>query len=447
MNDASIILIHKRTVESFEDCKNLIPTSIRSIEITPNHTRTYQLKMDFLGLTMFSIFMALISYFKPGSLTAINAVGSIPERLQEGLRKDHSGGRIDKNSPTIHSNDSSMSSVLQPDAFSIPTANSELNTPFGNLTVSDSVSTVADWDEFDPWYFHDTNQRFGPVLNFLDSAGFSNLDSLSIKNSVKITGLLGLSVVLVGVGVVISNFWRHLKTADDEVMGFTNAVRSKRALLLHRLDLVAFVLDKQLDQVSKQIMLKQKRVHEELASFRFDCIEQEINTFREAFESDVQAEVDQLVSRVKDLLRELEESDPAKVRAQYEELQGVVRRSKEAYGKLNDSLKQIESLSDSSSTRQNKDLPVSQDVTVPVQDELPDTRTPSTDTGLSDSKTKEGAVGSAENRYHNEAGKRTTPLAQWVMSSARRAMTREEIDNEWKIRRERAMMRRTSTHS
>lgn len=417
--------------------------------------------MDFLGLAMLSIFMALISYFQPRSLTAVNAVYSIHERLQEGLRKDKSGARIDKNSPTIHSNDSSMSSVLQPDASSIPTAadvltpeptNSVLNAPFGNLTVSDSVSTVADWDEFDPWYFHDTNQRFDPISDFIESAGFSNLDSLFIKNPVKVTGLLGLSVVLVRVGVAISNFWRNLKTADDEVMEFTNVVRSKRALLLHRLDLAAFVIDKQLDQVSKQIALKQKRVHVELASFRLDCIEQEVNTFREALELHAQSEVDQQVSRVKDSLRELEEShqaipDPAKVRAQYEKLQDMVRQSKEAYGKLNDSLKQVESLSDSFTTRQEKDLPVSQDVTVPVQEQLPVMRPPPTDTGLSNSKMKEGAVGSAENRYHNEEGKRTTPLAQWVTLSARRVMTQEEIDDEWKIRRERAMMRHTSTHS
>ena len=417
--------------------------------------------MNFLGLTMLYIFMALISYFQPRPLTAVDAVYSIPERLQEGLRKDQSGGRIDKNSPTIHSIHSSMSSVLQHDAPSIPTAadvltpesaNSVLNAPFGNLTVSDSVSTVADWDEFGPWYFHDTNQRFDPISDFLESAGFSNLDSLFIKNPVNITGLLGLSVVLVGVGIVISNSWRHLKAADDEAMEFANVVRSKRALLLHRLDLAAFAIDKQLDQVSKQIMLKQKRVHDELASFRLDCIEQEVNTFCEALDLHVQSEVDQQVSRVKDSLRELEEShqaipDPAKVRAQYEELQGMVRQSKEAYGKLNDSLKQVESLSDSFATRQEKDLPVSQDVTVPVQEELPVMCPPSIDTGLSNSKTKEGAVGSAENRYHNEEGKRTTPLAQWVMLSARRVMTQEEIDNEWKIRRERAMMRRTSTHS
>lgn len=420
--------------------------------------------MDFLGFTLLSIFMALIRYFQPGSLTGISAVCSIPERLQEGLRRDHFGGIIDKNLPTLHSNSSSMNPGIQPGAPSIPTAavvptpepaGSVLNAPFGNLTVSDSVSTVADWDEFDPWYFHyfhDTNQRFDPISNFLEMAGFSNPDPLFIKNSVKITGLLGLSVILVGVGVVISNFWRHLKQADDEVMEFANAVRSKRAFLLHRLDLAAFVLDRQLDQVAKQIMLEQKRVHEELASFRPDLfIGQEVNTFREALELHVQTEVDQQVSRIKVSLRELEEvrqaiPDFAKVRAQHEEFQDMLRQSKKAYGKLNDSLEQIERLSDSLTTRQNKDLPISQDVTVPVQ-ELPVTRPSPTKAGLGNIKTEEDVVGSAENKCHNGEGKRTSPLDQWVMSSARRAMTREEIDNEWKVRRERAMMRRTSTQA
>lgn len=417
--------------------------------------------MDFLGFTLFSIFMALIRYFQPGSLTGISAVYSIPERLQEDLHKNHSGEIIDKISPTFHSNDSSTNPGPQPGTPSIPTTavvptpdpvGSGLNAPFGNLTVSGSVSTVADWDEFDSWYFHDTN-RVDPISNFLEMAGFSNPDLLFIKNSVKITGLLGLSVILIGIGVVISNFWRHLQTADEEVMEFANAVRSKRALLLHRLDLAAFVLDNQLDQVTKQIMLEQKRIHEELASFRPDWfIGQEVNSFREALELHVQTEVDQQVSCMKDSLRELEQvrqaiPDPAKVRAQYEEFQDMLQQSKEMYGKLNDSLKQIESLSYSFKTRQNKDLHVSQGATVPVREELPVTRPPSTETGMGNSRTEEGVIGNTENKCHSMNGKVSTPLAQWVMSSARRAMTPEEIDNEWKIRRERAIMRRTSTHA
>lgn len=405
--------------------------------------------------------MALIRYFQPNSLTGISAVYSIPERLHEGLRKDHFGGIIDKNVSTIHSNDSSKNPGIQPGTPSIPTAaivptpdpaGPVLNAPFGNLTVSGSVSTVADCDEFDSWYFHDTN-RVDPISNFLEVAGFSNPDPLFIKNSAKITGLLGLSVILIGVGVVISNFWRHLQTADDEVMEFANAVRSKRALLLHRLDLAAFVLDKQLDQVAKRIMLEQERIHEELASFRPDWfIGQEVNSFREALELHVQTEVDQQVSCMKDSLRELEQvrqaiPDPVKVRAQYDEFQDMFRQSKEAYSKLNDSSKKIERLSDPFTARQNKDLSISQDATVPTKEELPVTPLSSIDEGLSKSKTEEDVIGNTESKGNNAKGKVTTPLAQWVMSSARRAMTSEEIDNEWKIRRERAIMRRTSTQA
>lgn len=98
--------------------------------------------MHTFSLTVFSIIMAVISYFQSVPLKVIQPVYSIPERLQEGLRRVNFGGLFDKVFQKVHGNNLSVKLGLQ----TVPTPTVPNSTSYTTRNVMDRISMIGNWD-------------------------------------------------------------------------------------------------------------------------------------------------------------------------------------------------------------------------------------------------------------------------------------------------------------
>lgn len=404
--------------------------------------------MDSFGLAMFSILIAIFGYFQSIHLTGI-------ERLQDGLGKeyvlDHFGMMVHRFFPVAYGNDSFANSEIRSDAPSavVLSTSSEpepvdhaVDAVMANFSASvddtigyttDIVSLDVDQNESDSWLFRDTH-----YLNLIAIrsryAGFSSQIWSVIKSFFGLAVLLGLPVILVGTLSVAFMYWQDLRTADAEIMRFTNEVQSRRASLRRKIDLAVLVVDQTLDEIVRHISAEQERVHQDLASFRpEDVISQEMSAFREKLELLIQSEFHRQVSWVKDYLEELEQvrqslPSPAEIRAQCKEFQEMFQQAKEVHNNLKDALKHIDELSRSRQTPL-----LSQDSLSLVDDEFHAVHSISSNEGT-------GSCNVSE-RFRDNAHTPPQSLSQWVMASGRHAMTPEEFDKAREIRRERVKMR------
>lgn len=410
--------------------------------------------MDSFGLTMFSILIAVLGYFQPVSLTGIS------DRLQNGLGKEYVldplGMIVDRFLPVLHSNDTLADSELQFDMSSaVVSISSEqepvgsvMNAPTVNFSASpddttgyktDTVSLIADWNESGSRPFS-SNQYLDLATDRPELPEFSSQIRLAVRTLFRYAVLLGPPAIVAAVLLVGFAYCRDLRAADSEIMGFINEIQSKRASLRQKVDLAILIIDQELAETERHILAEQERVHQELTSFRPDAVfSQEVNAFREKLELLIQCEFDRQVSWVKDYLQELQQlrqslPSSAEIRSQCDEFQETLQQAKDAHNKLTDALKHIDELLDSLSTeRRQKAVPLVQDSFSLIDDELHAVRSISSNGESGSSKASEG--------FRDNAQTQPQPLSQWVMASARRAMTPEEFEKARQIRRQRVKMR------
>lgn len=432
----------------------------------------YILDMALLSITMLSIFIAFIGYFQPGPLAAIQPTYSVPQRLEEGFRKDHLlrslGGILDKVWPIIHGNTSSM----QPDTFLSPATVTVSNpiqtdpiseTDFvldkpNNLpedtaeyAASDGYSVVLyDQGEHESDYPRTIIQRLGWISRTIGLTSILYPYSLFIKRHIHAMLLLGLPAVLIGVLFFAFSFWRDLQAADAEIMGFTDEIQVKKASLLHHIDLAAMIVDRELDGITSYIQMERGRVHDELDSFRpNDTIELEMNVFREKLETRLQDSFDRQVSWVRDFVNDIEQvrqgiPDLAEIRAQYEGLDNTLRRSKDTHGRLENALEQSQTALDLIGKRNSKLSSTSRGTASSTEEKLCSTCPSSSDEGTSQGNDKiehESHVYSdSGSNGQNEEGQ-SKLVSEWVTASYRKKMSPEEFEKARKLRRERVEMR------
>ncbi|ODM18976.1 hypothetical protein SI65_05593 [Aspergillus cristatus] len=402
--------------------------------------------MDFFGLTMFSILIAIFGYFQSIPLTGV-------DRLQDGLSKGyalgHFGMMVDRFFPVAYANDSFENSELQYDTTSAvlvstspePKSDSVVDSALTNSNTSTDDTTgytthivplVADWNESDPWIFRDT-QYFDLIADRTRYVGFSSQIWSAAQSFSRVAVLLGLPIILVSVLFVAFVYWRDVRTADAEIMRFTNEVRSRRASLQRKIDLASYAIDQTLDDIVRHISAQQERIHQDLASFRpDDVISQEMGAFREKLELLIQSEFDRQASWVKDYLEELEQvrqtlPGPAEIRAQCDELQEIFQQAKEVHNSLNGTLKHIDELLNS------RPVASLSQGSITLVDEFHAVRSISSNEGTGSSNVSE--------RIRENTHLQPQSLSQWVMASGRHAMTPEEFDKAREIRRERVKMR------
>lgn len=402
--------------------------------------------MDFFGLTMFSILMAIFGYFQSIPLTGV-------DRLQDGLSKgyvlSHFGMMVDRFFPVAYANDSFENTELQYDTTSavlaltspepksdsvVDSALTNPNTPTDDMTGYEThiVPLVADWNGSDRWIFRDT-QYLDLIADRTRYVGFSSQIWSAAQSFSRIVVLLGLPIILVSVLFVAFVYWRDVRTADAEIMSFTNEVRSRRASLQRKIDLASYAIDQTLDDIVRHISAQQERIHQDLASFRpDDVISQEMGAFREKLELLIQSEFDRQASWVKDYLEELEQvrqtlPGPAEIRGQCDEFQEILQQAKEVHNSLNGTLKHMDELLNSRPVASLSQGSVS------LVDEFHTVRSISSNEGT--------GLSNMSERIRETTHLQPQSLSQWVMASDRHAMTAEEFDKAREIRRERVKMR------